>query len=612
MIAKMKKYQFLIFHKEYDAFLETLRDAGVFHVVEKQKGAADDAGLAQKMQVRSQLRARIALFERIRKAADPASLKAFEADIPADQDAMELLQRSEDRINEKERIQQLVNALQKEIEHLEVWGEFDPKRVHDLEAAGYRLSFYICPIRSWKSEWESLYQAMEIARKGTQLFFVTLTSIDAPAPAIDAERYQPGDASLSTLKAELSDYQSSIEVLDAELLRMAAQGLNLLEAAERSQMADIQYDQVRLSGRKEADEKLLLLDAWAPENRVKHINAILDQTGAWYATYDPKPGDDVPVLLQNNPFARLFEPIANLYMLPKYAELDLTPFFAPFFMLFFGLCLGDSGYGLLLFLIASGVKLFKKDLGKAFKAIMTLVQILGASTFIVGFLTGTFFGFTLYEYQVPILQRLKAAVFFDNNDMFMLSLGIGVVQILFAMILRVVNRIIQFGVVHALSMIGWVVLFLSIGFAVLFPGLLPLGGAIHLGIMGAAAVLIFFFNSPGKNPFLNVGLGLWDTYNMATGLMGDVLSYVRLFALGLSGGILGGVFNSLAVGMSPDIPVLGTVITLFIFLFGHAINLFMNTLGALVHPMRLTFVEFYKNSGFEGGAPTYTAFSKQK
>ena len=99
---------------------------------------------------------------------------------------------------------------------------------------------------------------------------------------------------------------------------------------------------------------------------------------------------------------------------------------------------------------------------------------------------------------------------------------------------------------------------------------------------------------------------------MATGLLGDVLSYVRLFALGLSGGILAGVFNSLAVGMSPDHVVFGPVVMVLIFVIGHAINIFMNVLGALVHPMRLTFVEFFKNSGYEGGGLEYKPFKKMR
>ena len=137
---------------------------------------------------------------------------------------------------------------------------------------------------------------------------------------------------------------------------------------------------------------------------------------------------------------------------------------------------------------------------------------------------------------------------------------------------------------------------------------MPMGGTAHLVILGIAGVLIFLFNSPGKNIFLNIGLGLWDSYNMATGLLGDILSYVRLFALGLSGGILASVFNSLAAGMSPDNAIAGPIVMVLIFLIGHSINMFMNILGAMVHPMRLTFVEFFKNSGYEGGGKEYKPF----
>ena len=111
---------------------------------------------------------------------------------------------------------------------------------------------------------------------------------------------------------------------------------------------------------------------------------------------------------------------------------------------------------------------------------------------------------------------------------------------------------------------------------------------------------------------MNVGLALWDAYNMATGLLGDVLSYVRLFALGLSGGILANVFNNMAVGMSPKTPVIGFLVTALIFCVGHALNIFMNILGAVVHPMRLTFVEFFKNAGYTGGGEEYKPFGVVK
>ena len=308
---------------------------------------------------------------------------------------------------------------------------------------------------------------------------------------------------------------------------------------------------------------------------------------------------------------RLFEPIAEMYMLPKYNEIDLTPYFAPFYMIFFGLSLGDMGYGLFLFTLGAFAKMFMKaKLDKTMTAIISLMQVLGVSAIFTGLLTGGFFGFNLYNIDHPFVQALENKVFFDNNKMFMLSLILGLVQILFGMGMKVANRTKQLGFKYSLSTIGWIVFLVSIGVAALLPDVLPMFGLVHLIIAVPALLLIFFYNVPDKNPFVNFGLGIWDTYNMATGLLGDVLSYVRLFALGLSGGILASVFNSLAAGMSPDNAILKPIVYVLIFLIGHAITIFMNTLGAIVHPVRLTFVEFYKNAEFEGGGEKYKPFKK--
>ena len=243
------------------------------------------------------------------------------------------------------------------------------------------------------------------------------------------------------------------------------------------------------------------------------------------------------------------------------------------------------------------------------KSILSLVQVLGVSAFFTGFLTGGFFGIQLYDLDTPLAVTLRDKLYFDNNMMFNLALILGVIQVIFGMIIKVFNRIIQFGFIYGISTIGWIVLLVSFIVAVLFPNFLPMAGTAHLIILGISAIAIFFVNSPGKNVLLNFGLGFWDTYNMATGLLGDILSYVRLFALGLSGGILASVFTSLATGMSPDNIILGPLITILIFVIGHSINIFMNTLGAIVHPMRLTFVEFFKNSEFSGGGQKYQPFT---
>jgi len=127
-------------------------------------------------------------------------------------------------------------------------------------------------------------------------------------------------------------------------------------------------------------------------------------------------------------------------------------------------------------------------------------------------------------------------------------------------------------------------------------------------VLSIAGILIFLLNNIKRNVFVNIGSGLWDTYNMVTGLLGDLLSYIRLFALGVSSSVLGLVFNDIAFSLSGDTPVVSQLILVLILVLGHGINIFMSGLGSLVHPMRLTFVEFYKNAGFSGGGKKYSPF----
>jgi V/A-type H+-transporting ATPase subunit I len=288
----------------------------------------------------------------------------------------------------------------------------------------------------------------------------------------------------------------------------------------------------------------------------------------------------------------------------------MTPFFAPFFVMFFGFCMGDLGYGALICIITLALILSKKL--KGMSDILWLGFFLGFGTVIMGTISGTFFGVPLLDVEgIPVLDKLKTIMFQPDGiySAFYVSLIIGVFQILFGMCLKIINMTKLYGFGAAVSTIGWVIMLLGGIVTFLIDGIgIPFYACLIVG-----AVLVYLLNGPINSfaaPFKNIGSGLWDTYNMATGLLGDVLSYIRLFALGLSGSILGLVFNDLAMNMKPDIPVVGTIVMLLILVFGHTMNIALSALSAFVHPMRLTFVEFYKNSGFVGGAKQYEPFKK--
>ena len=605
MITKMKKLTFLVYHKEYEEFLNSLRELGVVHIVEKQQGAADNTELQENIRLFNRLAATLKLLQN--QKHEKNAVIATEGGTATR--GMQVLDEVDALQTEHGKLSQQLQSYAKEKEVLEVWGNFEPTGIQKLKDAGYIIGFYSCSEGNYKEEWETEYNAMIVNRISSKVFFVTVTKAGQEVD-LDVEQAKLPAYSLSRLEALYDTTEQAIEGNEKKLVALSETDIPSLKAALKELQSQIEFSKVVLSSEQTAGDKLMLIEGWAPAYSKVEIEAYLNDAHVYYEITDPMPGDNVPIRLNNKGFFAWFEPICKLYMLPKYNELDLTPFFAPFFMVFFGLCLGDSGYGLFLFLGATAYRLLAKKVTPSMKSIISLIQVLSASTFFCGLLTGTFFGANIYDLDWPIVQRLKHAVLMDNNDMFRLSLILGVIQILFGMVLKAVNQTIQFGFKYAIATIGWIILLVSTAVSALFSSseLLSMGGTAYKVVLCISGAMIFLFNTPGKNIFMNIGLGLWDSYNMVTGLLGDVLSYVRLFALGLSGGILAGVFNSLAVGMSPDNVIAGPIVMVLIFVIGHAINMFMNVLGAMVHPMRLTFVEFFKNSGYEGGGKEYKTF----
>jgi len=188
------------------------------------------------------------------------------------------------------------------------------------------------------------------------------------------------------------------------------------------------------------------------------------------------------------------------------------------------------------------------------------------------------------------------------------------VQIVFGMCIKVVNITHQEGFRNALSLVGWLILILGllIRQGLVSAGVLPKGETIVLySILGVSCLLIFFLNDLKTNVFVRIGKGLWDVYGMATGIFGDLLSYIRLFALGISSSILGIVINNVAMSIL-GIPYIGPLLFVVFLVIAHLGNIAISSLGAFVHPMRLTFVEFYKNAGFKGGGKQYKPFAEKR
>ena len=276
-------------------------------------------------------------------------------------------------------------------------------------------------------------------------------------------------------------------------------------------------------------------------------------------------------------------------------------------MLFFGFCLGDAGYGLI---FIAGAAICKLKAGKSVRPYLSLLQYLGIATVLFGIISGTFFGINLIETEISWLENFKG-IFLDPNGMFRLALVLGAVQIIFGLFIRIANQTKQFGFRYALSTLGWlIIIFGSIAFAVTEKKGIPgFEYPLYMMLM-AGTVLILFFSDPKAGLLSRFGKGVWDIYATVTGVFGDILSYIRLFALGLSSAILGFVINDIGIQILESSPVIGPVLFVIFLLLGHTLNILISSLGSFVHPMRLTFVEFYKNARFTGGGEAYKPFRK--
>ncbi len=593
MIVPMKKYAFVVYHADYMNFLEDLRALGVLHVRYRSVEPSEElrGEIAQLKEIRSAL-----------KALGHRDIEAKENPGATAEEGFDLVSTHQELTEQLEKTKQELNGLQKEIDFLQPWGSFSIDTLHQLEDAGLHIRFFTCPIKKFQPEWKNEYFLFTINEQPPDIYFVVIAKGEEEV-ALDAEEIPTPEKSLEALKALHQSMKEKISLLNKRLDDLAATGITALKTAEKKTESAIQLIEVLENTREEAQGSVMLVEGFAPARKEKALQTFFRKKEVAMLSEKPEPYDPPPILLKNTWFSRLFEPIAKLFALPSYWELDLTPYFAPFFMLFFGFCLGDAGYGLFLLLAAT---IYKFRAKKNMKPILSLVQFLGGATILFGIITGTFFGMNLLEDQYAFLGNIRDYML-NSDQTFQLALILGAVQIFFGLLIKAFNQMRQYSFVYSISSFGWIILLLSL----LDLGLLKLAGPVSGYTVWGGVGLILLFNDPRAGLLGRLGKGVWELYGI-TGIFGDLLSYIRLFALGISSAILGFVVNDIALQINEGVPYVGPVLFVLFLLIGHGLNLLIASLGAFVHPMRLTFVEFYKNAGFSGGGKAYKPFSNHQ
>lgn len=587
MITQMKKYTFLVFHRDYEPFLTQLRDLGVVHITQKAAGLIEnDEKLQAALQHEDELR-------HLLKQGAPDQLLA-----------------------ERANIEQSIADAQTAAQQAAVWGDFDPARIQQLKDAGYTLRFFACGTSTFQEKW-----GIKVSENEGKTYFVILDN--SKSRNINNSELLDKATELPQPEKSAAQYMQEVEHLKGLMVaanaRIEAWRLaNLEDIKEQLKEArqQIDWQRVTLSTDKLAEGSLCLFEGFCPIDKEAELNAMLSAAEVYYEETDPAKEDATPIKLRNNKFTQLFECLTGMYGWPNYHEFDPTPILGPFFLLFFAICMGDCGYGFLLMLLGWMIAKGKLKIDM-FEGLGPIIFVLGVGTAVVGFFLGTFFGIDMYNASwVPDALKsvmIKGEVMGYDIQMVM-AICIGIFHICLAMTIKAVTYTLRDGFRATVSTWGWLLLIVGTIATLIVTMTFSLPAEVTkwtLIIIGSISALgIYIFNTPGRNPLINIGSGLWDTYNMATGILGDTLSYIRLYALGLAGGMLGGAFNNLAGMLLGDDPTWQWIPFVLIVVFGHVLNLAMSALGAFVHPLRLSFVEYFKNAGYEGNGALYQPFKK--
>lgn len=583
----MTKYNFILLSGDIEDFLKKLQGVGVVDITRSTKPVDEKS---------EYLSSKAGTFRKALSLLKDVTPAEFAEKVYGD-----LASNVIETINEKEMAEAQVNQLVKEWEELKPWGKFDINNFKKLEERGLKLHFYKAKTSAMNPEWQSQYALSEVSTVGAYTYFVVVSddeNYEFPLKELPAP-----ESDYSTVEKKIDALRYEIEKKERHLAELKCHEKDIQKELDRT-VSKLDLHLAHMSGTKAADDYVTVFEGFAPKEMEAALREMLDKTEVLYLADEAKVDDNPPIKLKNNKFVSMFELLTDMYGRPKYNEFDPTVWISIFFMLFFAFCMGDAGYGLVLILASLGLK---KVLGD----IAPLGVTLGIATTVIGFFFHTFFSTDMLTWTI-IPEAVKKCMVptdiagFDGT--MVLAIIVGIVHICLAMVVKTYQATKVNGFLNSLGTWGWTLLIVG---GIIVGGLALIGVIdsaltkwIIIGIGILSALGIFFLNDLHRNPLINFGSGLWETYNTATGLLGDVLSYLRLYALGLAGAKLGEAFNAIGIQALGDGGA-GWIAFILIVVVGHVLNIAMCVLGAFVHPLRLNFLEFFKNSGYEGTGRKY-------
>ena len=633
-IVKMKKLRLMAIRADKNDLLRELEKIGCVEVSELDEELLE-AGLSREggeaLALRNQettLQTAISLLDRYVPAKKPllSAKPQVGTDELLDESGLKAALEEAARINGlEEKIKRLTaeeNRQKSLIESMAPWLDLDMP----LGLAETERSAVILGSLPAKVELPAVVSAVEEASEEAELFqisgdksinYVLIVCIKEAVAAVQESLRSFGFTAISfsgeekTARDATAAAEEKLEVLAREKEEVTDE---LKAQAESRDMLKLAADVVEASiARAEAESKLMGLDStiilqgWLPAEKEGVVGEVFERYGCAWETEDPDPEEypDVPVKLKNNRITDALNMVTNMYALPTYDGVDPNPLMAPFFILFYGIMMADMGYGLIM-MIAALVAMAKIKPRKGTLSFCRLLLYGGISTFIMGALTGGFFGDAI-EQVGKILGKPEGwgalpylfSPMKHSTYVLVGAMVLGLIHLNTGMVINVVERVKKGDKAGAFWEEGalWVTLVGIILFALQATGIAAIPKTLATAVLVIGCVMILYGGTRGAKGIGKLTSIFGTLYNTLTGWFGDILSYSRLMALMLAGSVIATVFNTIG-GIANNL-----IVFIIIFLIGHGLNFALNLLGCYVHDLRLQCLEYFGKFYKDGGRP---------
>ena len=607
MIEKMKMVHVVSSLSRKQEMLEQLRDMGILHLAEK-KSASREAT----ERFTSLSRASMALTDFQEK-----DKKKNEVKLLPDKEFEKMYQGVLDALETKSALIQKRGTAASELERIQEWGEFSPDELKQLNKEGYDFHFY----RLSKADYDTAVsdENIKLIRLASVDKMDTVAVMGKLPPAMSAGEFSLPEKSISELREEIAACDRGIEECEQTLKQSS-----VYQASFQEQMLKAQNEEnlSSASATADSDESLVWISGYIPESEEGGLKSAAQQNGWAYAIEDVSEDDDkAPTKVKYNKISALIKPVFDILgILPGYREQDISLWFFLFFTLFFAMIIGDGAYGLLILLgtIALHIK-FKKV-----NNVIFLLYVLSIATIIWGAITGTWFGMEK-AMEVPFLRKLVLPGFANYPEMFgvtakqqqnnimKFSFTVGAIQMALGALLSIKKKLAEKNLSWVADL-GWMIAIVAMYLLALY---LVIGDNIPIkpvfACIGVAFILVVLFGgmSPEKSFSQGLKSGLADSFTVflnTISCFGNVMSYIRLFAVGMAGLAISQSFNGIAAGFKGPTMVVGIVVVII----GHVLNIIMCFLSVVVHGVRLNVLEFSGQAGLEWTGVAYEPFKENE